>query len=148
MLPLRRAAILAASLAFVFATPALPQSDPTKPGEYVEVGSISVDDGHFLDYARFLADDWRKRQEYAKQQGWISGYEVLANVNRRPGEPDLILVTRYKSIPDSAESQRRDEAMRAYVKQTDTQMEAASGERAKYRRQLGSQLWQVLEFRK
>lgn len=148
MKTIRRAAILAASLAFVFATPVMAQSDPTRPGEYVEVGSISIEDGHYLDYARFLADDWRKRQEFAKQQGWITGYEVLANVNPRPGEPNLILITRYKSMPDAAEDERRGEAMRAYVKQTDDQMAAASGERAKYRKQLGSQLWQVVEFRK
>jgi hypothetical protein len=144
----RRAAIVAASLALVFATPVAAQSNPLKPGDYVEVGSISVDDGHYLDYARFLADDWRKRQEYAKQQGWITGYEVLANVNRRAGEPDLILITRYRAMPDAAEGERRDAAMRAYVSQTDAQMEAASGDRAKYRRQLGSTLWQVMEFRK
>jgi hypothetical protein len=134
----RRAAVLAASLALVFATPVAAQSNPLKPGEYVD----------FIDYARFLADDWRKRQEYAKQQGWITGYEVLVNVNKRPGEPDLILVTRYRTVPDAAEGDRRDAAMRAYVQQTDAQMEAASGDRAKYRRQLGSTLWQVMEFRK
>ena len=144
----RRAAIVAASLALAFATPVAAQSDPMKPGEYVEVSSITVDDGHYMDYANFLAGDWRKRQEYAKQQGWITGYEVLSNVNKRAGEPDLILITRYRAQPDSAESERRDAAVRAYVQQTDVQMEAASGDRAKYRHVLGSTLWQVLEFRK
>ncbi len=143
----RRAAIAAASLAFVFATPLAAQNFPMVPGEYVEVGSISIDDGHDLDYANFLAGQWRGRQEFAKQKGWITGYEVLANVNRRPGEPDLILVTRFKSIPDAAEQLRRDGEMREYTKQTDAQMAAASGERAKYRHQLGSQLWQVLNFK-
>mgnify|MGYP000302351278 CR=1 FL=1 len=123
-----------------------PGSNPDT-GEYVEVGSISIDDGHDLDYANFLAGQWRGRQEFAKQKGWITGYEVLANVNRRPGEPDLILVTRFKSIPDAAEQLRRDGEMREYTKQTDAQMAAASGERAKYRHQLGSQLWQVLNFK-
>lgn len=147
MKPMRYAAILAASFAFAFANPLAAQTDPMVPGDYVEVGSITIDDGHYLDYANFLAGAWKGRMEYAKSQGWITGYEVLANVNKRPGEPDLILVTRFKSMPDAAEIQKRDATARAYMKQTDVQMEAASGERAKYRHQLGSQLWQVLGFR-
>ncbi len=147
MKPLRRAAILAASLALVFAAPVAAQNDPMVPGDYVEVGSITIDDGHYLDYANFLAGTWKARQEYAKSQGWITGYEVLANVNKRPGEPDLILVTRFKSLPDTAEQQKRDATARAYMKQTDVQLEAASADRAKYRHQLGSQLWQVLTFK-
>jgi hypothetical protein len=144
----RRAAIVAASLAFVFATPLAAQSDPFTGGDYVEVSSITVDDGHYMDYANFLVDTWRKRQEFAKSQGWITGYEVLANVNKRPGEPDLILVIRYPSLPSGAESERRGAAMRDFAKQTDAQMEASSGERAKYRHVMGSQLWQVMAFKK
>ena len=34
-----------------------------------------------------------------------------------------------------------------FVSQTDAQMEAASGNRAKFRHVLGSTLWQVLNFK-
>lgn len=144
----RKAAVLAASLSLAFATPALAQSDPMVGGDLVEVSAISIDDGHYLDYANHLAGMWRANQEYAKSQGWITGYEVLANVNKRAGEPDLILVVRFKSIPDAAEGERRNKMYRDHVKLTDAQMEAASGDRAKFRKVLGSQLWQVLSFRK
>jgi hypothetical protein len=144
----RRAAVLAASLSLAFATPALAQSNPMIGGEYLDVASISIDDGHFLDYANHLAGVWRAQQDYAKAQGWIVGYEVLTNVNPRPGEPDLILVTRFKNFADPAEEERRNKMYRDHAKQTDVQMQAASGERAKYRKVMGSQLWQVLEFRK
>jgi hypothetical protein len=143
----RRAAIVASSLSLAFAAPALAQSNPMIGGEYLEVSSISIEDGHFLDYAKHLAGMWRAQQEYAKSQGWIVGYEVLSNVNARPGEPDLILVTRFKNFADPAEEDRRAKMYRDHVKQTDTQLQAASGERAKYRKVLGSQLWQVLNFR-
>ena len=143
----RKAAVMAASLALAWSIPGLAQNDPFVPGGYVEVSSIKIDDGHSLDYAQFLASEWRGRQEFAKKQGWIDSYEVLANVNARAGEPDLILVTRYKSSPDAAEQLRRDDAMRSYNKQTDAQMQAASGGRAKYRHLVGSQLWQELKFK-
>ncbi len=143
----RCAAVMAASLALACATPVAAQSNPFTDGEFLEVSSISIEDGHYLDYANYLADQWRKRQEYAKSQGWISGYEVLANVNKRAGEPDLILVVRFRSVADGAESERRGNAMRAHMRETDAQMNAASGERAKFRHVLGSTLWQVLNFK-
>jgi hypothetical protein len=144
----RRAAVLAASLSLAVAAPALAQSDPMIGGDYVEVSSISIDDGHYLDYANHLAGMWRANQEYAKAQGWITGYEVLANVNMRPGEPDLILVVRFKSMADGAENDRRNKQYSDHVKLTEAQMQAASGDRAKFRKVLGSQLLQVLNFRK
>ena len=143
----RKAAVMAASVALAWSMPGAAQDNPMVPGEYVAVSSISIDDGHELEYANFLASQWRARQEYAKKQGWISGYEVLSNVFNRPGEPDLLLVVRYKSLPDSAEQLRRDAAMRTFNQQTDAQMAAASGDRAKYRRQMGTQLWQEVKFK-
>ena len=73
--------------------------------------------------------------------------EVLANINKRPGEPDLYLIQRSKSLPDGAESERRDQIMRDKVKMTSAQLEAASGDRAKFRHVIGSSLLQVLNFR-
>ena len=109
---------------------------------------ISVDDGHNLDYAKFLADKWRKQEDYAKSQGWITGYEILANQDKRAGEPDLYLLARFKTLPDAAEDKRRDEAFRKFMATTDTQMEQASGERATYRHQMGSMLLRKLEWSK
>lgn len=144
----RRAAVMAASLALAFATPAMAQSDPFVGGDYVDVASVTIDDGHYLDYATFLETKWRDEQEFALKQGWITGYEVLANTHKRPGEPDLILVTRYAAAPTGAESDRRNKLFLAHVSATDAAMEAASGDRAKYRHVIGSQQWQVLAFRK
>ena len=133
--------LLAAAAAIAFSNPALAQDAyPVNPGDYVEVSMISVDDGHDLDYLNYLAGTWRKNQDFAVAQGWISSYEILSNENRRPGEPDLYLVTRFKAFADPAEAKRRDDAYRAFSNTTDEQMQAASADRAKYRHQLGSQL--------
>ncbi len=70
MKAVRYAALAAASLAFVFATPALADDPwPSETGDYVEVSMISVDDGHDLDYMNHLAGAWRKGQDFAKAQG-------------------------------------------------------------------------------
>lgn len=143
----RRAAVLAASAALAFAVPAAAQDFPVVPGEYVEVTMITVDDGHNLDYANFLAGLWRQQREFQKSQGWIMSYEILSNVYKRAGEPDLYLLTRSKNVPDAVEINRRDALMRAQMKMTDAQMEASSGDRAKFRHVQGSTLLQVLNFK-
>ena len=142
-----RAALLAAPLCLAFAAPAVAQNSPFSSGDYVTVASISVDDGHSVDYATYLAGRWKAQQEFAKSQGWIIGYEVLANVNKRPGEPDLYLITRRHTVPDAAESEKQGQAMRDHFKEDDKVSDAASGERAKYRKQMGSMLLRAQIFK-
>ena len=141
MRALKLAAFAAVSLAFTAPFAAQAQSAwPTKPAEYVEVSGIEVDDGHGLDYANHLAGQWRKGQDYAMQQGWITGYEILTNEHARDGEPDIYLLTRFTNFADAAEGERLDAMYLKHMAATTAQMQAASGDRAKYRKQKGSML--------
>jgi hypothetical protein len=142
------ACLAAAAISLAGAGPALADSEyPMVPGNYVDVAMLTIDDGHNLEYAKFLAGVWRKQEEFAKSQGWITDYAVMENVDKRPGEPDIYLMTYFKSMPDTAESMKRDEAYRKFMATTDTQMEQASAQRASYRHQLGSMLLQELKFK-
>lgn len=147
MKKLKFAALFVAPLAIALSTPAAAQNYPFTPGDYEEVSMIDISDGGGLDYANFLATTWKKNQEFAKSKGWITGYQVLANVNNRPGEPDLYLVISFGSMPDAAEDERRTQAYREFMKQSDAQMDAASGDRAKYRTVMGSFLLRQLKFK-
>ena len=135
----RFAALAAVSLAF--ATPAMAADEwPVQPGDYVEISMISVDDGHDLEYINHLAGQWRKGQDYAKAQGWITSYEILSNEFPRAGEPDYYLITRFAKFADPAEEKKRDDAYRAYMQSTASQMQAASADRSRYRHLVGSML--------
>lgn len=148
MIAIRKAAMLCvAGLGLALAAPVSAQNYPMTSGDYVTMTSVTVDDGHGLDYATFLAGFWRQQQEFAKSQGWISSYEILQNIDKRPGEPDLYLVERYASMPTAAEVEKRDEAYRAFFKKNDSQLDAESAERAKYRHVIGSQTLRVMRFR-
>jgi hypothetical protein len=137
-------AVAAAGLAFATPHAAMAQNSPFKGGDYVEVTGVSVDDGHDLDYATFLAGYYKSQEEFATKQGWQTSWEILSNVYKREGEPDLYLVRTYKNLPDGEEGERRAAIIRAQVKQSDAQMSAASGDRAKFRHIMGTQLLQVL----
>ena len=147
MKSVRLAAIAAIGLA-LSAVPALAQNDPFTGGEYMSVTGVSIDDGHYLDYASFLSGFYKAQEDYAVKQGWQTSWEILSNVNPRKGEPDLYLIRRFKSIPDGAEGERRAQMIRDNVKMSDAQMEAASGDRAKFRHVEGTMLLQRLEWRK
>mgnify|MGYP001248735169 CR=1 FL=1 len=138
---LRLAALAATALLFTAPLAVEAQSAyPIKPAEYVEVSGIAIDDGHALDYANHLAGLWRKGQDYAMQQGWITGYEILTNENPRDGEPDVYLLTRFTSFADTAEGERRNAMYLKHMASTEAQMQSASGDRAKYRKQMSSML--------
>lgn len=141
------AALVAAPFVMAISSPASAQNYPFTPGDYEEVGMIDVSDGGGYEYANFLATTWKKNQEYAMSKGWITGYQVLTNVHARPGEPDLYLVTSFTSLPDAAEDEKRNAAYREFMKQSDAQMDAASGDRAKYRTVMGSFLLRQLKFK-
>lgn len=147
MFCIRHAAAFAASLALAIPATAWAQNDPFVGGDYVEVTGVTVDDGHYLDYATFLAGYYQAQEKYAISQGWQTSWEILGNVNKRKGEPDLYLVRRYKSLPDGSEGDRRAAMIRTQVKMSDAQMAAASGDRAKFRHVDSSMLLQVLKMR-
>ena len=141
------AAMLAAPLAIGFTATAAAQNYPMTSGDYEEVAMIDISDGGGFEYANYLATQWKKNQEFAKSKGWITGYQVLANVHPRPGEPDLYLVTSFSSMPDANEDEKRNAAYREYMKQNDAQMDAASGDRAKFRTVMGSFMLRQLNFK-
>ena len=128
-------------------TAAMAQESPLVAGDYAEVGGIFVKDGGTLKYAMHIAGDWKKSQEFAKSQGWITDYKIYVAENPRDGEPNVYLMTTFASLPDAAETVRRDKAYDAWVKTTNAQRDAASGNRAEYRTLKGSMLLREYKVR-
>lgn len=139
--------MLLCALALSGASPVLAQDYPLVGGDYINVSMISVDDGHDLEYANHLAGMWRKGQDYAVKQGWITGYEIQTNEFKRPGEADMYLVTRFSKFADPAQEEAREKAYNAYMNSTAAQMQTASGERAKYRKVMGGLLLRAWKWK-
>lgn len=124
-----------ASTALAFATPVVAQEYPLDPAEYVEISGIHIDDGFFLTYADHLSGIWRKGQDFAMEQGWITGYEILVNVHAREGEPDIYLMTRFTDWSSPEEDERREAMYMELMDATNAEMAEASAGRAEYRTQ-------------
>jgi hypothetical protein len=139
-----RKSILAALGAVALVVPSMASSQelPLKGGDFWDVGAVTIDDGHFGDYADFLAGQYRKNMEFQKSKGWIKGYHVLANVNARDGEPDLYLVTIFDHVTTPAEDIAREKETNAFLAQTTRQGMAGSAHRATFRHLKGDMLLQ------
>ena len=138
------AAMLASAIS---ATPAIAQQSSYKLGPLWTAGRIDVEDGQYENYLDWLTKVWVDNQAFAKSQGWILDYYILDNINPRDGEPDLILLTRFADYPSVAETDRRNAIINKRMSQDDHSADAASGERTKMRRQMGSVLYRELQKR-
>jgi len=138
---------LGAATMFV-AVPATAQDIPLVTGNFWNVTSVTIDDGHFSSYADYLAGQYRKQEDFAKSKGWIKDYYILSNNNKRTGEPDLYLVEVFDHVTTPAEDLAREKDMNAHLAQTTRQGEAGSGERAKYRHIGGTMMLQEMLYRR
>ena len=139
--------LLGAATLFV-AVPAAAQEFPLKGGDYWEVAEITIDDGHFGDYADHLNGLYRRTSDFAKSKGWIKGYHILSNFNKRSNEPDLYLVTITDHIATPAESEAREKELNAYLQSSQRQQDTLSGARAKFRHLGGTMMLQEMIYRK
>lgn len=131
----------AAALVIVVTTPAISQQSSVKPGDQWTAARIDVEEGQYENYMDYLTKTWIPNQEFAKSQGWISGYHVLDSTNPRDGEPDIILITRFTDTPSVAEMERRNKIVNERMKSDDHGQDAASGQRNKMRKLMGSVLY-------
>lgn len=145
-----RKSILAAfgAAELLYATPSIAQDFPFDNGEYWSVQEVTVDDGHFGDYANYLAGTLRKTYDWEVSAGWIKGYHILTNINKRSDEPDLYIVTIFDHVPTPAEDKARLKESNAALATNARKDEAESGARAKFRKLGSSTLLQELLFKR
>lgn len=140
------AALSAATLTLAPAT-ATAQAVNYSPGSYWSVQGIHIEPGQFENYMDYVADRYRRNQDFAKSRGWISGYRILVNVNRRADEPDLYLISEFARMPDAKEQMERDALVERNLRETARQAEQASGQRVSMRRLGSSMLLQELTLK-
>jgi len=140
-------AVLGAA-AMTVAVPAAAQDFPVMGGDYWTVSEITIDDGHFGDYADHLAGLYRKSIDFQKSKGWIKASYILSNVNKRAGEPDLYLVTIADRPTTPAEDEARAKEINAYLQSSARQADTQSGARAKFRHLGGTMLLQEQVYRR
>ena len=148
MKSLTKSVLAAGALLIAMPQAAVAQDEyPLTGAEWIEITGISLEDGGGFKYATWLAGEWRKRMDYAVSQGWIGSYEIWSNSHARNGEPDMWLIQRFQNFQTNEEWEAQNKQMRAYMQRNIQQLQAESGDRAKYRTVMGDVLAKRLVWR-
>ncbi len=126
------------------AAPAMAQESSYEPGTVWSASRIKVLPGQFENYMDHLAGQWKKVNDFAKAEGMLVEYHVLATNNARDGEPDLVLVIEYKDYYSIAQQQAFAKKVNAMLATDERKQTAASGDRSKMRELMGSTEYQEL----
>ena len=116
-------------------------------GPVVNVAAIRTVDGHFDDYMKWLATNWKKQEEAGKKAGLITSYRVLIVEPRGPNDPDIYLVTEFKNWAALDGLGGKLDTVSAQVEGSIEKANQSEADRAKIRTVLGSQTMQTAELK-
>ncbi len=88
--------LLAAAPAF--AAPADPEAPSYENGPVWDFTEVRTQDGHFDDYMRWLASQWKGQEEALKKAGVITDYKVLIASDPRENEGDIMLAVQFPNM--------------------------------------------------
>ena len=140
---------LCSALLFCATLPTLSFADGRNynDGPVVNVAAIRTVDGHFDDYMKWLATNWKKQEEAGKKAGLILSYRVLIVEARGPNDPDVYLVTEFKNWAALDGLGGKFDAISAQVEGSVDKANQSELDRAKIRTVLGSQTMQTAELK-
>ncbi|HZF15583.1 MAG TPA: hypothetical protein VE046_06540 [Steroidobacteraceae bacterium] len=116
-------------------------------GAVVTVGYIRTVDGHFDDYMNWLDTTWKALQEAGKKKGYIVSYQVVSANPHGPDDPDLLLIVTYKNFAALDGGLAKGDEIAKLVEGSVAAANASQQDRAKIRRVLGGDTYQVLELK-
>jgi hypothetical protein len=135
-------AALAASLVLAIG-PAMAKDDNAPPfenGVVLDVSSIQTKDGHFNEYMRWLATDWKRQEEAMKKAGVLLDYHVYLVQNQRAGEPDIFLTQTYKNMAVFDASQAQQYALQAKIAGSIAKSDQSQASRGSIRAVMGDMM--------
>ena len=109
-------------------------------GPVLVVSFVRTEPGMFDEYMRYLSKTYKHLMEESKKQGIITDYAIYQARPRDPQDADLILTVTYKNMAAFDNLQARSDPLIKEVFGSLPKASAASVERAKLRKDIGSQL--------
>ncbi|QHJ11837.1 hypothetical protein FX988_02073 [Paraglaciecola mesophila] len=140
-------AFLIGTLALSISTIALAQESSYSFGTVWEAHGIRVLPGQFENYMDHLAGSWKDVYEFAKKEGHVVDYHVLASNHARVGEPDLILVIEYKDYVKTAEYEAFQKKIDEMLSTNERQADKEFGDRGSMRETLSSYQYHELNLK-
>ena len=109
-------------------------------GPVLVVSFVRTEPGMFEEYMRYLSKTYKHLMDESKKQGMITDYAIYQARPRDPQDADLILTVTYKNMAALDNLQARVDPLIKQVFGSLPKASAASAERGKLRKDIGSQL--------
>lgn len=132
--------LLAASLAISTSVTRAQEDHAYTQGPVVVVSFVRTEPGMFEDYMRYLGNTYKRLMDGYKKQGIIVDYAIYQSLPRDPHDADVILTVTYKNMAALDDLQSRTDPALKQAFGSLPKAAAASADREKLRKQLGSQL--------
>jgi hypothetical protein len=113
---------------------------PFHDGSVWSVQFIRVKPGMETAYLNYLASDWKRAQEAAKQAGFIQDYKVLTTEAHGATDWNLLLMTEAKDLASVEANQEKVDAMLQKVVGDDQKQMQGYKDRESMREPLGSRV--------
>ena len=137
----KSALILFAAITAIYASVTPAQEDHAyTQGPVTVVSFVRTEPGMFEEYVRYLSNTYKKLMEQSKKQGIVTDYAVYQSLPRGPQDADVILTVTYKNMAALDSLQARTDPLIKELFGSLPKAAAASADREKLRKQLGSQL--------
>lgn len=140
-------AFLTGMLALSISTATNAQESSYSYGTVWEAHGIRILPGQFENYMDHLSGSWKQVYDFAKKEGHVIDYHVLATNNARKGEADIMLVIEYKDYMKTAEYQDFQKKIDELLATNERKADKEFGERATMRETLSSMQFQELDLK-
>ncbi len=144
---LRTMIVVSAMAAACVSSTCWAQGSNYTPGTVWNFTNIQIEPGQFENYMDFLANTWKKSNEFGKREGNVVSYHVFQVNNPRKGEPDLVLAVETKDYMTNAEQLALQKKYEEFMAMDTRKMDTAGGERKVMRKLAGSMELQELKLK-
>jgi hypothetical protein len=114
-------------------------SRPWRNGSVWDIGFVRIKPGMEASYFRYLASDWKRQQDAAKQEGLILSYRLILTEPHDANDWNMMLMTEYKDLASMEAAQDKTAALFERL-MGEQKIRAGYKERMEIREVLGNRL--------
>ena len=123
------------------------QPPPYDKGHVWMYTEIKTKDGHFNDYMKWVASDFKTMSEAQKAKGILLDYKVFVVNAPRQGEPDVILAREYPNMAVFDRSTEEDYALQTSIVGSVAAADQKQAARTTIREQVGQVLMREIKLK-
>ena len=147
MKPTRLAIVFAALLVVSANTLTAQIEHPYTEGTVWGISYVKTQPGHYEDYLRDLAQNWKRVNDAAIERGYVTSYKILTAQPGHPGDWDLMLLIEYPNMAALDDASAKFDPLVAEIFGSQQGADHATVKRSELREILGGKMAREITLR-